>query len=224
MQAAFFDVDGTLTSEHAWKGLMAYFRERGLRRGTHLVYTATHTPLYFLRRLKLISESAFRAPWAAHLSWFLRGFTVQQADDLWSWTVQAFLSQYWRTDTRARLDQHRNSGDLVVLVSSGPQPMIEHIAKELGAQYAVGTRYEIREGLYTGRSLKPVCIDQYKASMTKELLASQGLDVNLEGSFAYADSVADLSLLELVGHPVAVYPEPGLRSIAEERGWCIFPD
>jgi len=223
MRAAFFDIDGTLTSEHAWKGMLLYFQRNNLRRWTYFLYAATHYPLYFLRRLKLLTEGQFRAPWSAHLSWFLRDFTLEQSNDLWEWTVRGFLSHYWRPDTRALLDGHRSSGDLIVLVSSGPQPMVDCITQELGAQYGIGTRFEIRDGRYTGRSLNPVCIDKYKASMTLELLKSQGLEVDLLASFAYADSLADLFLLELAGNPVAVYPEAGLRSVAESRGWRIFP-
>ena len=189
-----------------------------------MAYLAIHYPLYYLRRWNLISEVAFRAPWAADLAWYLRGFTLKQGDELWNWIVEVFLKQYWRPDTRKLLDDHRNSGDLVLLVSSGPQPLVERIAHELGAQFGIGTRFEVRDGYYTGRSLKPVCIDEHKASMVKEFLEAQNLDVDLSESFAYADSVADLSLLELVGHPVATYPEPELRAIAEDFGWRIYPD
>jgi HAD superfamily hydrolase (TIGR01490 family) len=223
MRAAFFDIDGTLTNERAWKGMLFYFQKHNLRRGTHLAYITLHYPLYFLRRLNLITEGAFRTPWSAHLSWYLRGFTLRQANELWEWTVGGFLSQHWRLDTKEILEEHKRSGDLVVLVSSGPQPMVDRIVQELGAHYGIGTRFEIQEGRYTGRSLKPVCIDQYKASMTRELLESQGLKVDLQASFAYADSLADLSLLEMTGNPVAVYPEAGLRSIAGSRQWRIFP-
>ena len=224
MRAAFFDIDGTLVSEHAWKGIMYYFRKRGQRQGTQLAYLAIHYPLYFLRRLNLISESAFRAPWAAHLAWYVRGFTQDQADDLWDWIVNEFLNPHWRYDTCALLDEHRNSGDLIVLVSSGPQPLVECIAKKLGVQHGIGIRFEMIDGRYTGRSLKPICIGENKAILVKTLLESQGLEVDLEASFAYADSVADMSLLELVGHPFAVYPDPELRIIANDRGWRIYPD
>jgi phosphoserine phosphatase len=47
--------------------------------------------------------------------------------------------------------------------------------------------------------------------------------VDLAESYAYADSTSDLHLLEMVGHPVATYPDDGLRPIALERGWQIFP-
>jgi len=38
---------------------------------------------------------------------------------------------------------------------------------------------------------------------------------------AYADSSSDLPMLEAVGFPVAVNPEPRLASIARKRGWLV---
>ncbi|MGB9880172.1 MAG: HAD family hydrolase, partial [Anaerolineae bacterium] len=35
------------------------------------------------------------------------------------------------------------------------------------------------------------------------------------------DSHSDLPLLELVGHPVAVNPDPRLKRVAQKRGWPV---
>ncbi len=45
--------------------------------------------------------------------------------------------------------------------------------------------------------------------------------LSLEESVAYADSASDLPMLEVVGHPVAVNPEPKLAAIARKRGWHV---
>jgi HAD superfamily hydrolase (TIGR01490 family) len=224
MRAAFFDIDGTLTSERTWKGIMEYFRQNRLRRGMHLAYLGAHYPLYFLRRLGLISESAFRAPWAAHLAWYVRGYTPRQAEAVWIWAVEQFLAQYWRQDTRHLLEEHLQSRDTVMLVSAAPQPLVQHIACEMGAHYAVGTRFKLRGGRYTGGVVPPVVIDEGKAQATQSVIHAQGLSVDLSASYAYADSISDSSFLEMVGHPVAVYPEEGLRLLASQRGWRIFPE
>jgi HAD superfamily hydrolase (TIGR01490 family) len=222
-RAAFFDLDGTLTSEHTGMGYMRYFRERGLRRSTWLLYIVSHYPLYFMRRLGLISEGSFRAPWVTHMSWFLRGYTIEEAQEIWDWMADDFWSKCWRDDTRSLVEAHLTAGEIVVLVSSGPQPMIQRAAQELGTEHAVGTLFEVQDGYYTGHSLKPTCIDAFKASMTKDYLQNSGLDVDYDSSFTYADSTSDLHLLEMVGNPVAVHPDHGLRAVAEQRGWRIFP-
>jgi phosphoserine phosphatase len=46
-------------------------------------------------------------------------------------------------------------------------------------------------------------------------------DVDLAASSFYSDSISDLPLLERVGHPVAVNPDPRLRRLAKKRGWPI---
>ncbi len=222
--AAFFDVDGTLTSERTWKGIIGYFQTYNLRRTTHAVFLGLHYPLYFLRRMGLLSESRFRATWASHLAWYVRGYTLSEANKVWTWGIENFLSQHWREDTCTLLRQHQIKNDLVMLVSSAPQPFLEAIANHLGVQHCVGTRLESNDQVYTGRSLRPVCIDAYKAILVREYLNNLGIKVDLHRSYAYADSIADLALLEMVGNPIAVYPDRLLTQTARQRGWAIFPE
>ena len=74
------------------------------------------------------------------------------------------------------------------------------------------------DGKYTGE-LDFYCAGEGKAEAIREAAAREGVD--LERSFAYSDSVADLSMLEAVGHPVAVNPDRDLRKVAAERGWQV---
>ena len=46
-------------------------------------------------------------------------------------------------------------------------------------------------------------------------------NLDLSECYAYSDSVSDLPMMELVGHPVAVNPDSELGSLARERGWPI---
>ncbi len=223
MRAAFFDVDGTLTTIRVWKGLMAYFNRRGERRGVHALFLGLHYPMFIVRRLGLLNESSFRSRWAADLAWYFRGDTFSQAAQVWDWVAAEFLTPYWRADSLALLQQHREAGDLVLLVSSGPDGLVRRIAQQLGAEHGIGTRFEQVDGHYTGRSQPPVCIDAHKASLAQAYLKQAGFEVDLAESYAYADLTSDLNLLEMAGHPVATYPDAGLRPIAVERGWRIFP-
>jgi HAD superfamily hydrolase (TIGR01490 family) len=222
--AAFFDIDGTLTTTHVWQGFMDYFRIHNLHRGTHLLFQIVHYPLYVLRKTMILSESKFRTVWADHMAWYLREFTPDQAEVIWDWIVDQYLDRkkYWREDVCAILDEHLHSGHVVILVSSSSAPLIRSIALKLGTPHGVGTKLEISKGRYTGRSLYPVCIDQYKASMAKDYLTSINLDIDFGASFAYADSITDQGLLEMVGKPFAVYPDALLDSLAQSRGWRIF--
>jgi len=219
---AFFDLDGTLTTDRVWKGIMAWFHRHGQRRWTHRAFLAVHYPLYYARRAGLVSESFMRRVWAADLAWYFRGMTPAQVAAIGDWIATHFLRTRWRSDVRARLEAHQQRGETTVLVTSGPQPTHERIARHLGIDLTVATALEVRAGRYTGRSLPPVCIDDYKARLPRERLAAAGLEVDFAASHAYADSISDLALLEMVGNPVAVYPDARLRAIAQERGWRIL--
>ena len=59
-----------------------------------------------------------------------------------------------------------------------------------------------------------------KAKAMEDL--ARNADIDLEGSFAYSDSITDLPMLEVVGNPVVVNPEKELRAVAEERDWPIL--
>ena len=61
-------------------------------------------------------------------------------------------------------------------------------------------------------------------SAGKVLLArrhAESLGVSLAEASFYTDSLSDLPMLEAVGRPVAVHPDPRLRRVARQRGWEI---
>ncbi len=54
----------------------------------------------------------------------------------------------------------------------------------------------------------------------RELAERHGYD--LSRSYAYSDSITDLHMLEVVGHPHAVNPDRDLRREATTRGWPVL--
>lgn len=202
---------------------MEYFKVHNTRQWTHKFYMAYHFPLYIFKQLGLISDQAFRKPWPAHLGWYLRGYTVEEANQIWDWVAETRVSQHWRTDTCQILHQHRQQGEITFLVSGTPVPLLERLARDVNADHVVGTVLEIKHGTFTGRNSSPGCIGETKVIMTQEYLQEKGIEIDLEASYAYADSISDQQLLAMVGNPVATYPDEGLKRLAIERKWQIFP-
>jgi HAD superfamily hydrolase (TIGR01490 family) len=184
---------------------------------------AYHFPFYFAYKLGIISDGTFRKPWPAHLGWYLRGFTIDEADQVWSWVLDTLVSKNWRDDTCQILAQHREDGFLTVMVSGTPVPLLQSISNQIGADHFVGTKLEIIDGKYTGRSGGPACIAEQKVTLTREYFESIGKEIDYAASYAYADSASDKDLLEMVGHPIATYPDEELRKFAIECNWQIFP-
>jgi HAD superfamily hydrolase (TIGR01490 family) len=222
MKAAFFDVDGTLTETRVWNGLMDYFKVHRAKVGVNVLFQSFHYFLYFLYLLRLMPQVRFREIWAKNLSWYLKGFTVEQAAEIWDWVVRERIAGQWRSEIVSKLKAHHLAGDATFLVSGGPEGLLSRIALEIGADYVVGTRHVVENGIYTGDSPADACQGEKKVILAKKVFAEQGLEIDLTSSFAYADSLGDLDLLEMVGHPVAVYPDEHLRPVAIDRGWTII--
>jgi HAD superfamily hydrolase (TIGR01490 family) len=119
------------------------------------------------------------------------------------------------------IDHHRAVGDLTYLCTASPIELAEIVAKSLGMSGALGTRAEVADGRYTGR-LGPQGIlhAEAKAGAVADLAGEK--DIDLDESYAYSDSINDLPLLELVGHPIAVNPDSELKRAAREMGWPVF--
>ena len=96
------------------------------------------------------------------------------------------------------------------------------IAVELGVPKLIATDIEEVDGVFTGKPRGTPTFREGKIERVNEWLAERGQRLADYESWFYSDSLNDLPLLERVTHPVAVDPDPTLRSHAAKRGWPII--
>jgi len=116
-----------------------------------------------------------------------------------------------------RIREHKRRGDKVVLVTGALDFLVEsleHLADEL-----IAARLVERVGRFTGELAEPPLTADGRASLTARLAADHGVD--LAHCHAYGDSLADLPMLELVGHPHPINPDFRLSREARRRRWPI---
>ena len=70
--------------------------------------------------------------------------------------------------------------------------------------------------------MPPIVIGAQKGVAAKAKLAQLGYDVDYANSFAYADSITDMGLFDIVGNPHPVYPDAELARVAKEKGWPVM--
>jgi HAD superfamily hydrolase (TIGR01490 family) len=210
--AAFFDLDRTLIRRSSVLALAPSFRARGLISRLDVVKSVFWQILFVLR-----GASARRVRTAAEEGMtILRGFTVEDMQHLVGDAMEPVLRPLVYAEPLRLVQQHRERGEKVYVVSATLQEIVEHIADDLGFDGAIGSTCEIVDGVYTGKTLR-AAHGEGKARALRELAADEGLD--LSASTAYSDSHSDVPFLEAVGHPVAVNPDRKLRRIARLRGW-----
>ena len=116
--------------------------------------------------------------------------------------------------------EHQDAGRRVFIVTAASQEMADLMAHVLFFDGGIGTRSEVRDGVYTGRPDGPFTYREGKAVAIRERAAEEGID--LAESFAYSDSESDLPMLRAVGNPVVVNPDAELARIARAEGWRIM--
>ena len=213
--AAFFDVDNTVVIGasifHFAKGLAArkFFRWHDLvrfavRQARLRLRGEAHRDIHVTRESALAFIAGKDVGEIVALGEQI--YDEELADRLWLRTVEL-----------AR--EHVRVGERVWLVTATPVELATIIARRLDLTGALGTIAESHDGAYTGHLVGDVLHGQAKADAVRALAAREGLD--LAKCYAYSDSINDIPMLSLVGHPVAVNPDSALRDEARQRGWEI---
>ena len=116
--------------------------------------------------------------------------------------------------------EHQRLGHIVVLLTAQSSYIAEPVCEMLDIQYALCTRLEAKEGVFTGRLDGPACYGEGKCIWARQFADTH--DINISSSYFYTDSFSDLPMLELVGEKRAVNPDPRLSLEAIRRGWTVL--
>ncbi len=213
--AAFFDLDRTLISGASAFPLGIEAWRQGLASNQEVLRWALAALSFKALGDKgdVISEDV-RSDFLSHIT----NTSVEDLEALTASVVPRLLSRV-RPESRKLITMHRDHGRDTWIVSASPQSIVQPLADDLGMTGAVGTRGEIADGRYTGRIDGSFVYGAGKAESIEKLASDRGYDLAL--SYAYSDSISDLPMMELVGHPVAVNPDSELGSISHERGWPV---
>lgn len=211
--AAFFDIDGTLYRESLmiehFKKLLKYevldqaiwhtnvkqnYENWQKRRGNYDDYMLELADIY-VKSMKGLEKSKME-------------FITNQVVDLKGDKVYMY--------TRNRIEWHKSQGQAVIFISGSPDYLVRKMAQRYEITDCMGTRYLLDENdRYTGE------IEQMWDSDSKSNAVAHFVkkyDIDLASSFAYGDTMGDLSMLELVGNPVAINPTRELLTHLNENG------
>jgi HAD superfamily hydrolase (TIGR01490 family) len=213
--AAFFDLDRTLLRRSSALALAGSFRERGLISRWQMLRAAAWQLLFVARgasheTVRRGAEDGLR---------LLAGYRPEDMQALVAEAIEPVLRPLVYAEPLRLVEQHRERGEPVFVVSATLQEIVEAIAEDLGFDGGLGTICEVRDGRYTGRAVRALHAEG-KAACLREVAGRNGFD--LADCTAYSDSHTDLPFLEAAGHPVAVNPDRELRRIAAERGWPVL--
>jgi HAD superfamily hydrolase (TIGR01490 family) len=209
---AFFDLDCTLVACNTGRLFLNDLRSRGEISIIKALRAISWLAKYKLALLDLTTITA-------HVADFLRGKHEQDfAEQCQRLVEDQVLPRLLPAGLRA-VEQHRDRGHLLALLSSSPRYIVGPVARALAIEAVGATEFEVEKGLLTGRLQGPACFGAGKIHWAEQLGKSHELDV--KGSWFYTDSYTDLPMLERVDNRVVVNPDPRLKRAARTRGWQV---
>ncbi|MEO8106219.1 MAG: phosphoserine phosphatase SerB [Actinomycetes bacterium] len=99
------------------------------------------------------------------------------------------------------------------IVSGGFDVVTNHLAAELGLDYSLANRLEVREGFLTGAVIDPVVDRAAKARALRDFARQSG--VPLAQTVAIGDGANDLDMLQTAGLGIAFNAKPMVRAAAD---------
>ena len=214
-QAAFFDLDKTLMAGSSGMQFAKAARERELISRTQVLRWGRDHIRYRIKGatddetseiLKVAKET-------------LSGVSYKDISRMWPEVLAGILPRIY-PEVLAEVHRHQDEGRLTYIVSAAGSDLVAQLADVLGMDGGIGTRYVVADGAYTGEIEGPFVYGIGKVLAIEEL--SKEVEFDLEGSWAYSDSVSDLPMMRLVGHAVAVNPDAPQLEIARFEGWNVM--
>ena len=214
--AAFYDLDGTLVKTNLVHALFFQARnQQGILRSIRKTATVmSAVPAFFLT--DAYSRTAFQ-------ELFFKMYKGESEDRI------RFLSEELFEDVLQPsifpgaydlIERSRSLGLRQVLVTGALETTVAPLARHLKIDDWITNRLEFVDGFATGRLLPPVMANASKASWIRSYAEKEGL--SLSASYCYTDSISDLPMLSVVGHPTAVHPDFRLKSTAISSHWPIL--
>ena len=214
--AAFYDLDGTLVKTNLVHALFFQARNQPgiLRSIGKSAQVFASVPLFIAT--DMYSRSVFQ-------EFLFKSYKGESEDRLRFLAEELFeevLKPSIYPGTIDLIERSRSVGLRQVLVTGALDVTVGPLARYLRIDDWITNRLEFVDGFATGRLLPPVMANATKATWIRAYAEKEGL--SLENSYCYSDSITDLPMLSVVGHPTAVHPDSRLRSAALHNNWPIL--
>jgi HAD superfamily hydrolase (TIGR01490 family) len=210
---AFFDVDGTLL-----KGYSGYYTTLELirrkvikkRRLPLAIFYKVISAIYY-GDVKKMYEVAIADMAGSHIDYILQ---------IGRETFEKHLKSKIYQEALNEIETHKQKGNKIILLTSGPYMTIKTIEKYVGADDSFSIGPVIENNILQNRLMEPFCYMKGKVQIATS--EAKKIGVSLQECFFYADSVHDVHLLSAVGNPHVVNPDRRLRKEALRRGWPVL--
>lgn len=214
--AAFYDLEGTLVSTNLVHTLGFYARRQQGLWQTVKKSAGTLAKLPFFGITDLYSRNVFNEVFFKSYAGFSQDRLRYFSDQLFEEVLKPAIF----AGTPELIAAGKKIGQRQVVLTGALDFTIKRLMDYLEIDDYKANHMEFVNGYSTGRIIPPIMASATKAKWIREYAERE--DINLSESYAYSDSISDLPMLSIVGHPVAVNPDFRLKQTARQHDWAIL--
>ena len=218
MKLAIFDFDGTLLAKDTLPSLgKEWIRQKRSRARYYFVFLSI-IPIFVWYKSGLLRREKFKNLAFYKFNRIYKGMSSAEINAFYQ-NAYPHLKKLFNTTVLKEIALARQQGFHCVLLSGSYADLLRVVGRDLGMETVIGAELAFRDGIFDPRGDIPFINGKEKVALLQQAFAGKSIDWN--GSKCFADSVADIELMQLVGQPVAINPDPGLMSYALDNQWQI---
>lgn len=210
---AFFDVDGTILSESSGMLYTKYLLKEGKVSKWEMVKASWW---WLQHRVGVLDIERLTKKAAGRVKGDSEAVMIEECN-IW---YREMVKPYVRPQIVELIEDHRLRGHKLALLTASTIYLAKPLGEDLGFDGYICNHLEVKDGIFTGRMIEPLCYGEGKVRYAQEYAREN--DISLADSYFYTDSITDMDFLVKVGNPVAVNPDPLLRREAKKREWRIY--
>jgi HAD superfamily hydrolase (TIGR01490 family) len=194
---AIFDVDYTLTKRETLVEFYLFMMKKNPKLLKYLPKSLFSSMFYFfnIHDASTVKKTFIR---------FIDGIEENEMKKIVKEFYETRLSKILYKDAMDMIRQMKEQGYKIYLISASAEFYLNELYNIKEVDKVIGTRFTMENGLHRNQITGENCKGEEKVKRLKEVLKKENMEVDFQASYMFSDSLSDLPLFNLVGHPFLI--------------------
>lgn len=197
---AIFDVDYTLTKRET---LLEFYLFMIKKKPKLIIYLPKNAISAFLFSIGVFTAKTAKENFIS----FIDGIEENKMQTYVKEFYHKRLSKILYVDAINTMKKLKSEGYKIFLISASAEFYLNEFYSLKEVDKVIGTRFTHENGKYRRKIVGENCKGEEKVKRLMEVLKEEKIEVDFRSSYMYSDSLSDLPLFKLVGHPYLVNPK-----------------
>jgi HAD superfamily hydrolase (TIGR01490 family) len=194
---AIFDVDYTLTKRETLVEFYFFMMKKNPKFIKYLPKSVCSSIFYVF---KIYDASKAKKTFIR----FIDGIEEHEMKKIVKEFYETRLSKILYKDAMNMIKKMKIEGYKIYLISASAEFYLNELYNIKEVDKVIGTRFITENGLHRNEITGENCKGEEKVKRLKEVLKKDNMMVDFENSYMFSDSLSDLPLFNLVGHPYLI--------------------